>query len=394
MHNEGYHVVRNNINAYFVVCCKWMAKLKDDPNSFTYYPPSNTHYQSLKKQIEAAPDWDFEQVKIMLANVQNLAEANRYIIIHTKHIDSEASENEQRMKSNKRKHPVAGILNLDFNNMITEEFNLSHNKKLKTLAPIHEEGSMESDDEGNSAMIKDSKTPKESVSYTNSFNEDKRSKSNNVEIEQLQDVQIEQMVNLQDFMELKNDIRQIKENQALMMERPNSFFLSVKSDFQFLTEKVARIASGSVTVENSPRPKPITNKNELIKMESNMITMTEEFFIEYQKLVAWFAINISKPNNGFGKHNGLVAVLLKIYFDAEFVRKIGWTSIKGRIPFEDYKGHHKFALDVCNKNTPGLFSNVDESGEACHEFFKRLHETKRPGKKGTSAVMEEVEVNS
>ncbi|KAL7030250.1 hypothetical protein ACKWTF_006587 [Chironomus riparius] len=145
---------------------------------------------------------------------------------------------------------------------------------------------MESDDEGNSAMIKDSKTPKESVSYTNSFNEDKRSKSNNVEIEQLQDVQIEQMVNLQDFMELKNDIRQIKENQALMMERPNSSFLSVKSDFQFLTEKVARIASGSVTVENSPRPKPITNKNELIKMESNMITMTEEFFIEYQKLVS------------------------------------------------------------------------------------------------------------
>ncbi|KAL7022765.1 hypothetical protein ACKWTF_012375 [Chironomus riparius] len=238
MHNEGYHVVRNNINAYYVVCCKWMAKLKDDPNSFTYYPPSNTHYQSLKKQIEAAPDWDFEQVKIMLANVQNLAEANRYITIRTKHIDSEASENEQRMKSYKRKHPVAGILNLDFNNMITQEFNLSHNKKLKTLAPIHEEGSMESDDEGNSAMIKDSKTPKESVSYTNSFNEDKSSKSNNVEIEQLQDVQIEQ--------------------------------------------------------------------------------------------VAWFAINISKPNNGFGKHNGLVAGLLKIYFDAEFVRKIGWTSIKGK----------------------------------------------------------------
>ena len=50
-----------------------------------------------------------------------MAEANRYITIRTKHIDSEASENEQRMKSYKRKHPVAGILNLDFNNMITQE---------------------------------------------------------------------------------------------------------------------------------------------------------------------------------------------------------------------------------------------------------------------------------
>lgn len=60
-----------------------------------------------------------------------------------------------------------------------------------------------------------------------------------------------------------------------------------------------------------------------------------------------------------------------------------------RIPFEKYEGHIKFVKDVCNKNRPKTFSNLDDAGNSCHEFFKRLHETKIPKNKKPSNVPDE-----
>ena len=81
------------------------------------------------------------------------------------------------------------------------------------------------------------------------------------------------------------ELRELKLNQKLMIDKQNNFFVAVKTEFQLLHEKIALISNGSTLIENIPRPKPIKSKIELDKAEKDMITMNEEFFIEYQKLV-------------------------------------------------------------------------------------------------------------
>ena len=87
--------------------------------------------------------------------------------------------------------------------------------------------------------------------------------------------------------DIMKELRELKIHQTLMMEKQNDFFVTVKTEFQLLHEKIALISNGSTLIENIPRPKPIKSRVELDKAEKDMMTMNDEFCIEYQKLVRW-----------------------------------------------------------------------------------------------------------
>lgn len=64
-----FAVVQNNSKGYYIVCSKWLARIENDPNNYTYYPPSGMHNQFVKKQADIEDDWEYEEVEIMLRNV-------------------------------------------------------------------------------------------------------------------------------------------------------------------------------------------------------------------------------------------------------------------------------------------------------------------------------------
>jgi hypothetical protein len=65
-----FAVVRNKDLAYYVICCKWLAKYDNDPNMYTFFPPPTKHAQYVKKQVDNQDGWEYEQVEIMLNHVE------------------------------------------------------------------------------------------------------------------------------------------------------------------------------------------------------------------------------------------------------------------------------------------------------------------------------------
>ncbi|KAG5678175.1 hypothetical protein PVAND_007868 [Polypedilum vanderplanki] len=364
-----YVVVKNLKNEFYVVAKRWVVDYEG--KTYSFYPPEQLLAKSLANESEPKTNkgWTNEIIMVVSKEME-YADAVKEMKKKLKHADTESEEENNKKKKHSRAHPLDKYsTNRNFNKMYDDNessvHKLERNLKLMDKSPSND--SDEDKLQENFEHTLSQQKSDENDFLQNSFeNESKVLTVSNYNEPMIQ-------IPLSKWNEIFTVLNQINEKIDRYAENTNENFESIINEMKLIkVSNISNISNNHVVVD---KPSKISTKDELDQLEKEIDNADKRDV--YLQTVKKFALLIQKPSKSYSTENGLVKSFMEMRFDTEFIKTVGWTSVKGRIAFEGYKNHHKLIFDVCNINTPHLFGNIDAVQKSISNYFKRLHETKK-----------------
>ncbi|KAG5666263.1 hypothetical protein PVAND_017792 [Polypedilum vanderplanki] len=367
-----YKVVKNSQNQFYVVADRWI--VENNNKKYSFYPPYKLLNKALSNKMRPDSSWTNELITEVSKSLE-YAEAVAFMKKKVSHIDTSSENESEKRKNYNRKHPAEKVsTKFDFNQMFEQEnsFYNNDNKKQANEIVNNSSGYDQIDPMKNNSDLDFADSEIQSKNLFESPNDSNEGKYVGAQV-------TEDMARKDSYVIIPSQIWETVVSAIGRIETKVDT-LQTKNDEQFvsLIEQLKEFKRSSLNTMQqmtiSQKPSKIKDREKLEQEEINLEAMNSEIYLKKVKDIASV---LRKPSKAFSNEHGLVRGFMDIYFDENFLKTVGWTKVKGRIPFEKYKSHHKLIFDTCNMHTANLFNNIEAATNSITVYFKRLHENKK-----------------